>query len=501
MADFTYKGQIFKVGNEFTFNVPTKINGTAGATQNDVNVDILVKTNDIADNGKVNISEVSLETGTYTDPTWNLGTVTVGDENLGEFKFTVVGSDVTSVEISATIRTDKNNSNNVITYRWEGTSGDSSHELADEDVFEVPTSAFALDYLPTDAELLTWIDSNLDEYEQRNGTHLVYNSNPYAETITWEDISITLDVSAASTIGSLSINEVTVDISSANDVTSSANFDEAAFKALIEAEITSQGLSGGVVVTDDIDASDEVVITISPQAGIWSIIVLVGSTAYYPQTITKTSITGRRNPDHMWVLNNDAGSIKVSKIYQAHKEITVPNLGVGNTFWVDPTYGSNETGEIGDPDRPFKTLNYVTSRLANNFSRIFYKNHRNTDSTPTIIGFVNLQGMKLIIDNVVNGASALLFLDHGNDADTRIVVTGEVIKSSGSFISGVEHMLDGELVFKDLVVEVNGAVDIATAASGPVEVLCLNVKTNSQTQDANITETGEAIFRSIDILL
>lgn len=497
MADVIYTGQVFKVGKEFTFRIPTRINGKIGSTQDNVEVNFVVKTNNVADNGKITISDVSLDIGTYADLKWSMGTVTVGQGYIGNYIFTVVDTDVTSVEIEATIKTDKKIENNVVTYRWEGIDHDSIIELIGEDVVEVPSSAFAINSAPTDEEVEAWADANLTDYQKINGTHLVYNSDPYAETIVWNDINITVDTSTGTTIGGFLINDEPMALSGIQDVTSSAAFDEAAFKTAIEAHLTTLGITAGVLVTDNIDASDEVVIAITPQSGIWSIVVSAGNNNYFPETVTKTSISGRKTPNHIWVANNDEGSMAITKIYQA--PTTENNNGVGNVFYIDQVSGNNTTGEIGDPGRPFKSLEYVVGRLANAGSVIYMRRHTNEPGI-SVYG-LNLQGIKLHIDYNLyfSNGTALNFSAHGSDSDTKIIVSGLVYNSSlgSSFV--VSEAVDKELVLKDMVaISAFGITDFITSTVAR-EVQCINVKTNVNTLDANVVEVGEAVFRSPDL--
>lgn len=510
------KNVVFYNGAEYEFQFAFNENSSIFSAD-DAKVTFTLENSAEKDLLNASVEEVSIPFGTYTSPVWDIGDVSASESELAIFKLVITSDTVKYAKVIVTAETTSNEKilkNNIGEFIFEPIDRTSIEhvveETVDESVSEVPSSAFADSTAPTTAEVQTWAEANLTDFQLKNGTHLTYNSNPYTEDITWEDISITLDVSGESTIGSFYFNKTSVDITSVNDVTSSANFDETGFKAAIDAEFANEGIIGTVVITDNIDSSSEVVISITNQTGIWYVRTYTGTKYYYPSTLTKTTVTGRKTPDHIWVINNSGGTNTVTKIYQANQQYNNNNLYSSQRIFVNTITGSDENGEIGDPDRPFKTLEYVTGRLlTNEYSSIVC--HINEGLEPFYIQYINLQfsTLKLYCDartRNMTPASAIFIREHSTSGSGRIVVEGRIhTRENSPGIEGIENCGYRQLVLKDLTIYQEsslGSSPILGASSGPIEVVCMNVKTNQTTDiNANIVEVGESIFRSPDIVL
>lgn len=500
---------VFYNGFEYEFNVTAKNKSTTSQAQN-VTVTFKLYKEFPAANGNpivepdVVVSAVTLPTGSFSGGVWTIGNMPANTTHVGTFKFTVNSDEVNYVEIDI---------------KGETTSGETeiTNNLYDkyipairqvdlltgsrEKVYEVPIGAFADPTDPTEAEVRTWVDANITNNEELNGTLLNYVGYSSSPLPTYQNFSVVVDTSLAASITAVHVNR-TIGNTSFN-ISSSDDFDEAAFQTYIEGLMTTAGVTGTVSVTDDIDGTNTVTLNITTQNGIWKFQLWLGLTKiYYPATVDKSfEVDYRLKPRYIYQLNSNGVDYTVTNIFK-------DKIGVssGNKFFIDITGGSDEEGEINSKVYPFKTLDYVVNRMARPGDKIYIKYNRSITTGLTIVG-LDLTGLEInvYVDGVEGNFDTINIFEHSSDSSTVIYVDGYMYKLLSQPFVAINHAsyLDGSLVLGakgGFTCILNSgstpATDMITSSVGSKEIIIHDVRTNSNILDANAVEFGNAIVRN-----
>lgn len=338
MATNTAQVFVYENGSdhEFTFSVVEKKDVLA----KNVAVAIKAYTRDLDEDGNrieetnITISAVSLPVGSYSNGVWTLGNIQNVTHN-GLFKFTINNDLVTNFYIETVVNTDSvevSTSNNRKEVEYVGLRQDSFDKGLHEDLVEVPSSAFADTNKPTDAELRTWIDANLADYQKNNGTRIVYNPDPLVWNEVWDNILIDVYASFLSTTGrinNISINGTFYYPPTTNyDAGDLGVFDEAAFKTFVENSMATEGVTGTVSVVEDGSGAS---LTITNQTGIDNFELNSYSyTGIFADTAIKSTDNGNfvgysygggnAGWDYIWTLHPNGSDYQISLESKADKD-------------------------------------------------------------------------------------------------------------------------------------------------------------------------------------
>jgi len=222
------------------------------------------------------------------------------------------------------------------------------------EVIEIPTSAFADVYNPTESELITWVDLNLEDWEKVNGTRLVYNPNILQWTAVWEDVSLSFSTIFTGNLTAISINGTTYAQDFPYNSSNTSVFDEVAYKTFIESSMVTEGVTGTVSVVDNGSSVD---VTITSQEGIQEFSIEQNNTTYHTSEnlLSYTNNVGNAGWDYVWTLHPDGSDYQVSLESKANKD--------GNILYVSKGALDDETTFLDTPNYRRGDSNYPISSI------------------------------------------------------------------------------------------------------------------------------------------
>jgi hypothetical protein len=446
--------------------------------------------------------------GTFDEGTgiWNVGTVFGGGEHYPQasFQFVVDDSCEGPFDVNFTAAFDGcdcDEENNVICVKVDGIScctiNQCSETANSENIYAIPTSAFADTSRPTLAEVTTWATdtNNVPTESQDNGTTLTYTPLAFSETATYGDINVEL-VNLGPAEANTRIFRVTINGTDYDQdfiATSDAVFDAVAFKAFIDASLVTEGATGTVVVTEDIDGSTRVDVDITSNVGIESFGILSKSDATDPLESnydlangTFSNNGGRKSPSYIWTMNNDGGSISITEIFKAQDD--------GDVLYVRAD-GDDTVAEIGDPHKPYQTLRKALREAGSGDVVKFFID----EGENTVVDFEDFSGKQVHFIGQSSDAAVLLTFNPQNtvDASSLITITGEFRSSAAVALIELDSSLSDYIFIKNATLINDGTVHAVGTSGVATNILIQNVVTNVPigNVDVDITEQGQAIIR------
>jgi len=472
----------------------------------DVKVEITIPTG-------VTFTHANITRGTYdsTDPAlhvWNIGTLQPGETLNGETCFTVADScegpfEFPLVLSSGSCATCCGNDEDCITI-----TGISCCEVLacielsnNEQVYEVPSSAFADTSRPTLAELNTWATNvaNVPLISQDNGTVLVYNRLSFVENIVYSDINVSLTslgpAEANTKIFRVVINGTNYDQDF--PATSDAAFDEVAFKNFIDASMATEGVTGTVVVTEDIDGSTQVDVDITVNVGIDSFGIVSKSditdpleSSYDLANGAYTNNGGRKSFEYIWVMNDDGGMISITEVFKAQND--------GKVLYVR-TGGFDAVAELGDPNRPYKTLKRaLREATSSDLIKVYLQGDENL-----IVNFEDFAGRKVKVIGESEDDSAIVVLNTNNNVDsaTLLTITGDFRTTNATTPIELDSSFTDQVFIRDAILINDGSVP-AVSSDATTNILVQNVVTNViiANEDSDVVQEGQSFIMDTDYI-
>lgn len=352
---------VFKDGADYSLSVHITEQNNQLAKNTTVTFSILDRDDDPIV-GDITITSSSIPVGTtFASNVWTIGDIQ-NETKQGSFIITINSDTIDYAKIIATAATTSNETvleNNIGTYIYNGISFENLYKGLEEKTFVVPTSAFADNDNPTEAELITWVDANLSDADKLNGTILTYNPLNFVEGEVFQNFAVNFPTNgAANEFGSITINGSTFYSNPPGyDITDSASFDEVSAEAWIQAVIDAEsGIAGTVTLTDEIDLNDRIIVSISNQTGISSFTAndyLAGNT--YSPTSDESYMGnngGRKTDLYVWVLNSFGSGYKITEQKKAETIDQIAYVSGG---------GNDVSAEIGDTHKTFATIDGAIS--------------------------------------------------------------------------------------------------------------------------------------------
>jgi hypothetical protein len=497
--------QIFKVGGLYPFEI--QVNETKN-----VSADNTVVTFTPADGVTIQLDQISQ--GAYSSNVWTIGSMVGKGSQTGKFNVLLSDPDLKEFVITAVITTTSNElnlENNLGSWTFKGFSESDIVRSLFENTIAVDSGAFSNPDNPTNEELEVWVDANVPEGDQTNGTMLTYNSDPFNQSVNYTNATLTISQFADTTSnfigGFVYVNGAFYNLTVGDsEISTSASFDEAAYQVALNAMAADLGFSTTFIVTDNLDGSGEITIEVQNNDGIYDLVFKTyrlfgvnGEVKYWRydgvdsdgSLYVKTESTGKyKSPNYIWSLNAGLSGYDIVPIHKTTYD--------GNVLYVAED-GNDETAEIGNRNKAYKTLNWALIE-GDGGSKIKVLA---TETFESFYGFTIPTAKKVFFEcNIVGGIPNGLTL-------TGFVNNGFLIQISGSFINtgyGVELLIDGDqttpgVMLKDCLFSLSSGDPVKANSSVPIiggisvrNIVIQNVVSNNATDPAFVNELGETIL-------
>lgn len=494
MINEVYNNNIFKLEFPYTFEF----------TVNE-------KKNILAENTKVRfvttpgiiIEENLISVGTYTSPEWVIGNMQ-NESFGGRFNAIITDDSISTFTITAIVSTTTNESiiqNNIGKWTWNGIPNNQLDSLRREKIFNIPLDDLGGTQNPTEQDVIDWANTNLEQTDLKNGTVITYNSDPFTMSVAY--INGTINIDAGSTnqkITEIYINGVKFTQEFLID--SSANFNESTFKTFLESSCDSLGFTATFLITDNIDeVSSEIQIASTINTGIYNLVIRsIHDTEYDysfptdPFYIATTPSGKYKSPNFIWTLNENFSGYEPILFHKSKDN--------GLISYVSSS-GNDLTAEIGNPDKPYKTINRAILET-DNLGRIIvdvHNNFREFYGFDINFGFSNKIIMNCSIYGIADGLQLQGYKAYTMSAlreYKQIIITGFIAVENTPILLEGFNLFSGKGVFiKDLaLVSYNDIPEISLGLQPTVKkILVQNVTSNYLGVNTQITEQGQAILR------